>query len=104
MLKLSKNSLGSEKLSQLYQFGKFTLYMYLFSRVPNFSILAFWTNSRVLIFAYFQRGLSADSAEKRILKIGLLEPEINDFKVCRIIASAHESSQLRPHDCIFYTT
>ena len=56
--------------------------MYLFSRVSNFANSAFRTNSRVLIFAYFERGLSPESAEKRILKIGLIEPEKNAFKVC----------------------
>ena len=48
-------------------------------------ISAFRTDSRVPIFTYFEREYSAESAEKKNFKISLLEPEIEDFKVCRMI-------------------
>ena len=46
--------------------------MYKFSCVRDFANMAPDAYSCVLIFMYFQRGLSTELAEKRIFKIGQL--------------------------------
>ena len=58
--------------------------MYKFSCVRDFANLAPNSYSCVLIFTYFQRGLSTELAEKIIFKIGQLQAEKIAFKVCKL--------------------